>query len=353
MQQVVDFLNYKLGITHNDMAPRNLFIDPSTDDLILFDFNYSERTGYMDGRGGCMIMRSMKERNDVKGAVMTVHELLTRDPRYEGGAQLHKLDEADLLAGPEKWVKHPEVQLEPGVDVIDYYNELMRWVKAHVERPIPMYNLDRSRRLLATGRYADDPSSTGGPGWESENPVTEARLKDDKTGQEQQVPAPVPVPVAITSAANPDPKPSDATAEPETGSNTTGSNTPDNLTPDNTTTTTTTTTNTTPTNPPPSTPPLPQPDTARSTALPTIIAQTNGATETNTETKAETKTENKVENKPEPKQQAMPLKAARATRKRAASAALRDDGRPTARRSPRLRARSLSRGAGGGGGVGK
>lgn len=231
MQQVVDFLNYKLGITHNDMAPRNLFIDLSTDDLILFDFNYSERTGYMDGRGGCMIMRSMKERNDVKGAVMTVHELLTRDPRYEGGAQLHKLDEADLLAGPEKWAKHPEVQLEPGVDVIDYYNELMRWVKAHVERPIPVYTeasdpldwpdgernyeeepptyerdkaeergwpyidwirprqayLDRSRRLLATDRYADDPSSTSGPGWESENPVTEAcpsrQLESPGSGQ--------------------------------------------------------------------------------------------------------------------------------------------------------------------------
>jgi hypothetical protein len=133
--QVVDDLNYKFGIIHQDVAPRNLFIDPATANLVLFDFDTAAKIGQ-----NIKLARfdeatpERKSRNDVKGVVLTIHELLTRDPCYNP-SWLHLLDETNLLAGPEKWVKHPDVQLDPGLDAVDYYRELMCWVGARGERP--------------------------------------------------------------------------------------------------------------------------------------------------------------------------------------------------------------------------
>ncbi|KAK6599134.1 hypothetical protein H4I96_08338 [Botrytis cinerea] len=39
LTEVVDFLNLNLGIMHQDIAPRNLLIDPDTQKLLLFDFD--------------------------------------------------------------------------------------------------------------------------------------------------------------------------------------------------------------------------------------------------------------------------------------------------------------------------
>lgn len=195
------------------MSPRNLFIDPETDNLVLFDFGVSVKIGYKVPRyHRGEASAELKERNDVKGVVVTLHEILTRDPRYATTA-LHYLDETDLLTGPEKWVKRPDVELDEGLDAVDYYNELMRWVRARRERPITVYtdasepidwpteiqdppppvrvsyerdvaeklnlpyiewarprsaHLDRSRRLLATGKYADEPGSTVAAGNKTE-----------------------------------------------------------------------------------------------------------------------------------------------------------------------------------------
>lgn len=45
LTHVVDDLNRKYGIAHQDIAARNLVIYSETDDLLIFDFNYSGRTG--------------------------------------------------------------------------------------------------------------------------------------------------------------------------------------------------------------------------------------------------------------------------------------------------------------------
>ncbi|EAQ90528.1 predicted protein [Chaetomium globosum CBS 148.51] len=182
-------------------------------------------------------------------------------------------------------------------------------------------HLDRSRRLLATGRYADDPSSISGPGWEDENPVTEARLKDGKAGNQEKVSARVPGlsqrPAAIPPTASPLTAPPLTTPQPL--------HTPPQAEPSNTAQTI------------PITIPIPP--------LPTE-PNPKPKTEPNTETKANPK---KEATKPLP----LAPKAGR-SRKRAASAALREGneggagagdgaGRPAVRRSPRVRARSLSR----------
>lgn len=43
---VIDDLNLKYGIQHQDVAPRNLLVDPETDNLMIFDFNWAVRIGY-------------------------------------------------------------------------------------------------------------------------------------------------------------------------------------------------------------------------------------------------------------------------------------------------------------------
>lgn len=65
-------------------------------------------------------------RNDVKGVMFTVYDIITRDPATKD-FRLHVVDEADITDA-EKWVKHPQVQLDAGLTALDYYNELMAWV---------------------------------------------------------------------------------------------------------------------------------------------------------------------------------------------------------------------------------
>jgi serine/threonine protein kinase len=72
LTQVVDFLNLELGIMHQDIAPRNLFIDPDTQKLLLFDFDWvaSGEKGLMEGR------------DDVTAVVFTLYELITNDTHF-------------------------------------------------------------------------------------------------------------------------------------------------------------------------------------------------------------------------------------------------------------------------------
>ncbi|KAL9095522.1 MAG: hypothetical protein Q9165_002393 [Trypethelium subeluteriae] len=66
----VDFLNLDLGIVHQDIAPRNLVIDPETNKIRLFDFDRAARTGCP----GCI-----PERSDIRGLVCTLYELITHN----------------------------------------------------------------------------------------------------------------------------------------------------------------------------------------------------------------------------------------------------------------------------------
>ncbi|KAL9072452.1 MAG: hypothetical protein Q9157_005098 [Trypethelium eluteriae] len=70
---VVDFLNLGLGVIHQDIAPRNLVIDPETDKIRLFDFDRAARIGHP----GCF-----PERNDISGLVFTLYELVTYDEQF-------------------------------------------------------------------------------------------------------------------------------------------------------------------------------------------------------------------------------------------------------------------------------
>lgn len=48
--QLVDHLSLEMGIMHQDIAPRNLLVDPETDKIILIDFNGNSMEARSDGQ---------------------------------------------------------------------------------------------------------------------------------------------------------------------------------------------------------------------------------------------------------------------------------------------------------------
>jgi hypothetical protein len=49
LMAVVDDLNLRYGIAHQDIVPRNLLVDESTDNIMLFDFDWSAQIGHYRG----------------------------------------------------------------------------------------------------------------------------------------------------------------------------------------------------------------------------------------------------------------------------------------------------------------
>ncbi|KFY60369.1 hypothetical protein V496_05350 [Pseudogymnoascus sp. VKM F-4515 (FW-2607)] len=73
LTSVVDDLNLKFGIVHQDIAGRNLAVDPVTEKIQLFDFELAAKIGSAE---------ESPYRNDVDGVVFTVYEILTRDDHF-------------------------------------------------------------------------------------------------------------------------------------------------------------------------------------------------------------------------------------------------------------------------------
>lgn len=197
--QVVDDLNLKYGIMHNDIADRNLMIDRDTDSMLLIDFNAAcpikeMRDEYLSYQTG-----GLRQREDVRSVLLFVYSFITRDPSAAkqcfGGHPRDRVEDKYFLE-PEKWVRHPDVELDH--DVAEFYYELAAWFRRrragdnhhttegpeHIRWPVfpdcpstmefslqawretgnpyldwsrpPKAKLDPTRRLLATGRYADE-----------------------------------------------------------------------------------------------------------------------------------------------------------------------------------------------------
>ncbi|KAK3348742.1 hypothetical protein B0T25DRAFT_503515 [Lasiosphaeria hispida] len=199
LMSLVDQLHLHYDVHHQDLADRNVFVHPDNpDEILLFDFNYATPAAEAD-----------PARDDVKGVIAMVYTLITRHPKYKLYF-LPAVDEQRVLRGaPESWVKHPRVELDADVSV--FYAELMEWVRKRrssnpsettppcaIHRPLaptppsdvailddgreaeliggqasardriragrpvlnwrrpPTLKLDPSRRMLATGRYADE-----------------------------------------------------------------------------------------------------------------------------------------------------------------------------------------------------
>ncbi|OAL63677.1 serine/threonine protein kinase [Trichophyton rubrum] len=92
----IDQLNLRYGILHQDLAPRNILIDPTTHDLKVFDFDMSAK---MDGQNG------LTTSIDVNSVIITVYEALTGDEKY--------LSEWAAVRRTTKTIKHFSEATEP------------------------------------------------------------------------------------------------------------------------------------------------------------------------------------------------------------------------------------------------
>lgn len=123
--QVIDDLNLKHGIVHQDLTARNLFIEPSTDTLQIFDFNWAARIGHEspipphpEYYMGAVYEAS---RDDVKGVAFTLYEIITGDSQHLLTRDSQISDVLD-----KEWIRHPDVTLDR--DVQDYCEALREWV---------------------------------------------------------------------------------------------------------------------------------------------------------------------------------------------------------------------------------
>jgi len=225
---VLDELHLVYGIHHHDISGRNMLIDPETDKLLLIDFGLA---GVHDP------MWPYYHRDDVNAAAAFLYRIITKDEKYDVALPDAEADE--LVRARDKWVKHPDVVLDH--DVAIFYDELAAWLKRRrglprstskkpTSRQIPMLSrpdshfkdevstergylrdlcedehwarrrfgrptlnwgrpsqsqVDPTRRLLATGRYADEEDAVSG------SLATPIAVPDPKRGFPQPpVPAP-------------------------------------------------------------------------------------------------------------------------------------------------------------------
>lgn len=119
--EVIDNLNLKYGIIHQDIAPRNLLIDSATDSLCLIDFNVSTEIGSELER---------RPRNDIDGAIYSLYEVLTKDLHFRSTVH-HDHWHVEDVTTMEEWPLR--VKLEPGLDVQTLRSMVMDWAKKRRE----------------------------------------------------------------------------------------------------------------------------------------------------------------------------------------------------------------------------
>ncbi|KAF9887224.1 hypothetical protein FE257_010478 [Aspergillus nanangensis] len=112
LTQLVDFLNLELGIMHQDIAPRNLLIDPDTHKILLFDFDWAAH-----GK-----KRLLNGRDDVTNIIFTLYELITNDTHFTSIP--HRSRNMDIVQSMQQWAYNRELDS----DVSTFRNFLNEWV---------------------------------------------------------------------------------------------------------------------------------------------------------------------------------------------------------------------------------
>lgn len=115
MQQLtslVDFLNLELGIRHQDIAPRNLLIDPETHEIRLFDFDWAAHEN----------MRLSPDRDDISGVVFTIYEIITNDTRFTSIP--HSDRSLDMVQSIQEWTCNRKMDANVSI----FRNFLNEWI---------------------------------------------------------------------------------------------------------------------------------------------------------------------------------------------------------------------------------
>lgn len=145
LTSVVDDLHLKFGIVHQDIAGRNLVVDPVTEKIRLFDFELSAKIG---GPG------VDKHRNDIDGVIFTIYEILTLDDRFRSIP--HWEQDVKAIEEMAEWdVKIPIEAGNGGIKKIRSF--LAEWAAG--------------RRSKAQNGHVTAPSQLDWPGFPPQTPV--------------------------------------------------------------------------------------------------------------------------------------------------------------------------------------
>ncbi|CAN8104350.1 unnamed protein product [Discula destructiva] len=111
--EIVDDINLKFGIVHQDIAPRSILICPASDTLQLFDFSCAAKLGWKGApEDSWLFGNSRGFKMDLAGVVATVYEIITRDT--EAAEQILLGAEISTIEDKE-WVRHPDANLDAEV----------------------------------------------------------------------------------------------------------------------------------------------------------------------------------------------------------------------------------------------
>lgn len=105
---------------------------------MIFDFNQGAKLGWEGNKnlGGTYIYN--EQRDDVKLAVFTLYEIITRDFSFREERRLHELDAAAVLDNPD-WKQHHKVRLEEDVEVCQYRRVLEKWATSRKSTDLRNY----------------------------------------------------------------------------------------------------------------------------------------------------------------------------------------------------------------------
>jgi serine/threonine protein kinase len=126
LMSLVDFLNLEQGIAHQDIAPRNLICleDAPPEDcrLYLFDFDYAGVIG---------LPWCVENRNDVKGVIFTLYEIITLDDSYRKVPPWEQ--DPDTVMNLAEWPKRRDLDAEVSV----FREHLAEWVERRRNMSLP------------------------------------------------------------------------------------------------------------------------------------------------------------------------------------------------------------------------
>ncbi|KAJ5952942.1 uncharacterized protein N7479_011355 [Penicillium vulpinum] len=112
LTQLMDFLNLEYGIMHQDIALRNLLVDPRTHKILLFDFDRATvgKKNLQEGR------------DDVSAVAYTLYELITNNTSFSDIPHWER--NIDMVQSISEWTSHRELDSE----VTKFRNFLNKWV---------------------------------------------------------------------------------------------------------------------------------------------------------------------------------------------------------------------------------
>ncbi|KAK4038609.1 hypothetical protein C8A01DRAFT_47808 [Parachaetomium inaequale] len=122
LMALVDELNLTYGILHQDIAARNLVINPATDAVMLSNFSFATAIGHSSR----WYPKAEYAYNDVTAVVILAYYLVTRDPKYQ------RYDLRRVAVNPAG----VEIDHDPSV----FYEEVMTWgIKRRLRSDIQCY----------------------------------------------------------------------------------------------------------------------------------------------------------------------------------------------------------------------